>query len=226
MEDRWRLVDGKALYDMAGDPGQKADVAGDHPEVVTRLRTAYEAYHAGVTVETEDWAETLGRPIIGSPRQPELVLCAEDWVTSSLGQCPWNQGHVARGKSAFGAWRARVARAGPFRFEVRRWPRETAAPFTGIPSGEKIPDAFLGGRPVRGTLYAENPRALPVARVRLRVNARTREAAIGGDDREAVFGMELQQGPVDIEARMLDANGRELAGAYYVYVRAAEDRTP
>jgi arylsulfatase B len=41
MTDRWRLIDGKELYDLKADPAQKTDVAADHPSEVKKLRTAY-----------------------------------------------------------------------------------------------------------------------------------------------------------------------------------------
>ena len=44
MTDRWRLVNGQELYDLPLDPGQRKDVAKDHPEGVKRLRHVYETY--------------------------------------------------------------------------------------------------------------------------------------------------------------------------------------
>ncbi|HTM51863.1 MAG TPA: hypothetical protein VL285_24375 [Bryobacteraceae bacterium] len=35
---RYKLVDGKDLYGMKADPGEKQDIAAAHPEVVARLR--------------------------------------------------------------------------------------------------------------------------------------------------------------------------------------------
>ncbi|MHC5118919.1 MAG: arylsulfatase [Planctomycetota bacterium] len=45
---RWRMV-GKELYDIANDPYEKIDVAGQHPEVMQRLTRAYDTW----------WEETL-----------------------------------------------------------------------------------------------------------------------------------------------------------------------
>ena len=42
MRGQWRLV-GKELYDLSKDPGQRNDIADQHPEVAKRLRTDYEA---------------------------------------------------------------------------------------------------------------------------------------------------------------------------------------
>ncbi|QDV59287.1 arylsulfatase [Rosistilla oblonga] len=41
---RFRLVEGKALYDMQADPGQKTNVIDQHPEVVQAMRDAYDTW--------------------------------------------------------------------------------------------------------------------------------------------------------------------------------------
>ncbi len=46
---RWRLVNNKALYDIANDPFETANVIDQHPEVVEKLRKAYDQW----------WAETV-----------------------------------------------------------------------------------------------------------------------------------------------------------------------
>ena len=46
---RWRLVNNSVLYDIANDPYEDHDVASDHPEVVAKLRKAYDAW----------WEETV-----------------------------------------------------------------------------------------------------------------------------------------------------------------------
>jgi arylsulfatase len=46
---RWRFVNNKELYDISVDPYEQKDVAREHPEVVAKMRTAYDDW----------WAETL-----------------------------------------------------------------------------------------------------------------------------------------------------------------------
>ena len=49
---RYRLVNtgrGYELYDMQADPGQQENIAGKYPDVVARLRTAYESWFQNVT---------------------------------------------------------------------------------------------------------------------------------------------------------------------------------
>lgn len=64
---RWRLVGVKELYDISQDPYEKANVIEDHPQVVARLRKAYDKW----------WAETLPLMVNENaeyaPAQPQAV---------------------------------------------------------------------------------------------------------------------------------------------------------
>ena len=215
MTDRWRLVEDSELYDMATDPGQKHDLAAQHPEVVQNLRADYKAYWTDVSGKDKTWR---GRPIIGSQTELETELCAEDWYPTR-GTCPWNQGQVAIGKADFGYWTVRFAEAGAYRVEVRRWPREADAPITGIPAVKPIADAFFDGSPVRGTLYRGNPCALPVAHVRLTIGSSMQEATVRAADKSVVFTVKVAGGPADVKATLIDEARKPLCDACYVYVR-------
>ncbi|MEX0321303.1 MAG: arylsulfatase [Puniceicoccaceae bacterium] len=64
---RWRFVNNKELYDISKDPYEEVDVAAQYPEVIARLRKAYDKW----------WAETVplmvneDKPY--SPEQPQTV---------------------------------------------------------------------------------------------------------------------------------------------------------
>ena len=53
---RWRLVNGTALYDISADPGQKKNVAAQHPEVLKKLSAAYDIWWDSLTpfLDNED----------------------------------------------------------------------------------------------------------------------------------------------------------------------------
>lgn len=221
MSERWRLVDGRELYDIQADPGQQRDLAGEHPSVVTRLRRAYDQYWESVSRDDEAYQ----RPIIGAGPQRETYLCSEDWRPLE-GYCAWSQAAVAKASPVTGEWLVEVARNGRYRFEVRRWPRELDVPITGKPTYTAEPDAWLNDEPIRGTLYRAEPEAVPVASIRLRVGREKHEAAVSETDRAKVFTVELPEGELSIEAQLLDAEGKVLSGAYYVYVRLCEFLRP
>src|SRR6185312_9297214 len=67
---RWRLVQDKELYDLAADPGQTADVIGEHPDVAAKMRTSYAAWWAGVSPRVNDH-EAI---VVGSDAENPLTL--------------------------------------------------------------------------------------------------------------------------------------------------------
>ncbi len=88
MTTRWRLNNGKELYDIKADPGQKRDVAGQHPDVVKRLTDFYEAWWA----ELEPTFADATAIYLGHPADNPARLTSHDWITT--GSTPWNQSHI------------------------------------------------------------------------------------------------------------------------------------
>jgi arylsulfatase A-like enzyme len=113
---RWRLVGGDRLYDIAVDRGESTNVAADHPDVVKRLTASYEKFWASLPSEKD----TLPRHIIGAN---PTRLNGMDWYQ---GASPWNKG-AFRGKSS-GVWAVDVEQDGKYRFELRHYPREANKP--------------------------------------------------------------------------------------------------
>ncbi|MEI8235112.1 MAG: arylsulfatase [Verrucomicrobiota bacterium] len=220
MTQQWRLLtnwqsNAHRLYDIGADPGQKTNVAKDHPEVVSKLLADYEKYWTDVSAKDAGWR---GRPILGAPQAPETGLCGESWYPTA-NYCPFAQSHVCSGSNFFGYWTVRIAAAGRYRFELRRWPREMDGPMAGVISPPKVPDAYLDGSPVKGTLYAGTPKALPVAKARLKIGGKEQEAVVAATDKCTTFTVALEAGPADIEATLLDKGDKPLCGAFYVYAR-------
>jgi len=123
MTDRWRLVNGKELYDMPADPGQRNNVADANPKVVQRLRGEYDKWWESVSARFGEYCET----ILGSSKEFLVCLTAHDWHGPGA-NATWNQGHIRRGPRANGFWAVDVASAGTYQFELRRWPREANKP--------------------------------------------------------------------------------------------------
>jgi hypothetical protein len=122
----------------------------------------------------------------------------------------------------FGHWPIRIATAGTYHVEVRRWPREVDAPLSGIPLERKIVDAYLPNGPVRGLLYGGAPKALPVARVQLKIGGKVQEIGVDGSATSSSFLTHLDAGPVDLEATLLDRQGQPLGSACYVTLRRSD----
>lgn len=73
---RWKLVNGKELYDMREDPGENKDVAGDHPDVVQEMRTAYQKWFDDVSA-TRGYAPVHLH--LGSDHENPVTLTRQDW---------------------------------------------------------------------------------------------------------------------------------------------------
>ena len=84
-------------------------------------------------------------------------------------------------------------------------------------------DAWLDGSPVQGTLYKGTPRALPVGRVELKIAGQVQTADVSGVDTAKVFTIRAAAGPADIEATLLDLDGRPLCSAFYVTISNMEE---
>ena len=164
------------------------------------------------------WKEIRGgdtpmpRPIIGSGKIDCTWLVCDAWFHTGGEKGIWNQPYVNQGKMSFGKWPIRVSKPGEYRFEVARWPKEANAPIAGVPDVAAA-DVYLNEQSVS----LANPKAFPITRVRLRVGGAVREQAVGPTDKVAAFQLPVDAGVYDVEARFLDAQGKEYP-AYYVYV--------
>ncbi len=127
---RWRAVRQPRtvwrLYDMQADPGQKVDVAAEHPQVVSRLSKGFDRWFAGTG------ADRLGyHPIpVGHPSRQVVELPASEAVlhpghdqgikytgsANGWANC-WIYGWTD--ESAFAHWKIRVLKAGKYRVELR-----------------------------------------------------------------------------------------------------------
>lgn len=216
MTSRWRLVDNKELYDITADPGQERNVIGEHPDVVANIRKDFEAYWTTVTPGDRDRVEFIA----GDERDSETFLSTSDWY---LPVPPWHHARVAAGPPDAGDWLIRAARAGTYRFEVRRWPREADAPLAGVPDIQKTVDAWDPAGPKPDLIYGNKKtkfKELPVASVRLTVGDKTQTLAAAAGAKEIAFELKLEVGQsYRVKAELLDRSGTVIAGGYYVYCR-------
>jgi arylsulfatase len=197
---RWRLVGDKELYDLTADPAQKDNVIDQHADVVKRLRESYDKWWAGVEKGLDEF-------------QP-ISLGADAEPLTRLSSCDWQDVHcdesvaVRRGVQMNGPWHVLVERDGDYEITLRRWPKESDLAMTAASP------AFQGtlGRYPAGV-------ALPVAKARLKVGDFDRTADVKKDDKGVAFTVPLRKGRTRLQTWLLDGDGKELCGAYYVEVR-------
>ena len=110
----WRLVNGRELYNIGEDPGQRRDVAAASPELVKRLRDDYAAWWDGVN----DTITTYQPLTIGSEAENPARLCSCDWAWVYADNQLGMRGPVMDS----GTWHVDAARPGLYDFTLRRWP--------------------------------------------------------------------------------------------------------
>jgi arylsulfatase A-like enzyme len=189
LTERWRLVGGSQLYDIQADPGQQVDVAQRYPEVVGRLRAAYEQWWANVSPRFDDFC----RIVLGAEEANPTTLNAFDWHTRT----PWNQSHIRAGVAANGFWAVEFAEAGRYEFALRRWPPEVDAPLTA---------SIDGGKSIAATTAR-----LQIGDVDLTQPVPAGAAAVQ-------FTVPLQAGPARLQSWLIDDQAGVSRGAYYVNV--------
>ncbi|WP_145073749.1 arylsulfatase [Aureliella helgolandensis] len=201
---RWRLLQDRELYDLATDPLQQRNVIDQHPDVVQAMRTTLNEWWDRI-------APTVNEPqaiTIGSEHEPESKLTACEWFDVFVDQ----QGQVRAGVAKNGQWHLRVAEAGEYEFELRRWPREAEFSLAaGCPALEVTDGTLARGK------------ALPIHSAVIEIGEQKLAKPASDQSRHVTFRMVLPAGDTQLRATFLDAQDRELCGAYYVYVhRMAE----
>jgi arylsulfatase A-like enzyme len=197
---QWRLIGNEELYDVASDPNQQHNVADQHPGVVGELRRHYNQWWEGVAPEVNRFS----RLVVGSGAETHTLLSPCEWADVFLDQ----MAQVRRGERKNGVWHLEVDRDGQYEFELRRWPAEADLP---------IPAASPAHRGVDGVYPAGV--ALPIAKARIKVADFDQTVAVAADDRAVSFPVTLARGPVELQTWFYDEGGKELSGAYFVYVQ-------
>lgn len=205
MTERWRLLNGKELYDIKADPHQDKNVASEHPEVVEKLRADYDAWWESLKPSFERFA----RIQIGNPAENPTVLTSHDWLTKER-MVPWNHSMLRAAPLTKGWWALNVAESGKYRITLRRWPKST---------GAKIVAGMEPSEPVPGLkAFRETPgKALPIESAQLKVGGFSGEQKVTADDSGVTFEMELTKGEVELETTFV-LKGGETVSAYFAEV--------
>jgi arylsulfatase len=198
---KWRLVHGTELYDLAADPGQKSNVAEKLPDVMKKLKDHYEAWWRQVEPLTEEFVPV----VVGADEQNPVTMTSADWAKV---YCD-NMNNLRTGVNKNGRWHIQAAKDGEYEIALRRWPKEAdAALAAGVPAFKAVEGGLPAGK------------ALPVAKVRLKVADLDESRAVAVTDKEAVFMVRLKAGEkLPMQSWLYDADGKELCGAYFAYVR-------
>lgn len=201
MWEKWRLVKGEELYDLANDPGQMKNIAAEHAGIVEKMRAHYEKWWAGVEPRLDDFS-----PIsIGSDKENPVCLSAADWANV---YCD-NMHNLREGLNRNGPWHLLVEQEGTYEIALRRWPKEAdAAISAGVPAFKAVDGGLPPGK------------ALPIVRARLKIGDVDEAKPVAAGDKAVLFAVKLKGGTrTRMQSWFYDAGGKELCGAYFAYVR-------
>lgn len=196
---RWRLVQDKELYDLRTDFGQRTNIIAQHPDIVAKMRAAYDKWWSAITPTVNEHSAIT----LGADAENPSQLSPADWEDSFLDQ----GAQIRSGLRRNGHWNVVVAQPGTYEIELRRWAREADAPIAaGLPPHPHTDGEFPAGV------------ALPIAKARLQIAGFDRSRDVSPSDKAVVFTTDLKAGPARLETWFYDADGAEICGAYYVYV--------
>jgi len=123
MTEQYRLVNGKELYDIVNDPGQKNDIAADHAEVVKQLRGEYENWWQSLSPVFDDFV----RYDLGGVENP-TTLMSHDWLMKGEEPSAWHHNDVTANRLKNGPFMVNIVKAGKYRITPMRWPEYVDKP--------------------------------------------------------------------------------------------------
>ncbi|MEX0324246.1 MAG: arylsulfatase [Puniceicoccaceae bacterium] len=191
MNDKWRLVNGVELYNVAKDPSQEQNVIEKFPEMAKSMSDHYDAWYT----DAKKLFDKKRHIIVGSKTANPVRLYSSDW---DGGYCDNPKGLKAANTTGF--YNLEVARAGEYEFELRRWSEESAKHLT---------DSYDG-------ITEEGAR--PIAKARLRIAGGEEVVDVDPLSSAVKFRTNLKKGNNVLWAEFLDAQGELLCGAIYVKV--------
>ena len=167
------------------------------------MQEAQDAWWQGV----EPVANQVQRIIVGSDEENPMMLSACEWWDVFVDQ----QEQVRIGERKNSYWHLDIERAGEYRFELRRWPRESGLKLTEACSATQ----FFDGQGKAGV-------ALPIAQARLMIARQTFTQDVSSEDDAAIFNVELEAGQTLLHTWFYDEYNQPICGAYYVNVSRIE----
>ena len=206
MSDKWRLVNGKELYDLTTDPGQDKDLATENPKKVEVMRAYYDEWWQSVSTQFSSYPII----ILGDEKQnPTEFTCHDSHVVSSV--IPWHQNHVRAGKkNPFGGeYIVAFAESGEYEITLSRWPLESGLAINaGLEKGREAAinyDAISAGK------------AFDFVKGGVKIGGWKQQMKIGKEAKSLVFRGHFPAGQANLRAWFTTAD-KEDWGAFYIKV--------
>lgn len=118
MYKKWRLVNGKELYDISTDLEQRKNVITNHPELVYKMKGEYEKWWNESSMERAGRYERIW---VGHPDCSEVLLYSHD--LHGVDKVAFDQKQIISGMIGKpGFWAIDVVKAGKYKIRLYRWP--------------------------------------------------------------------------------------------------------
>lgn len=207
MDNDWRLVDGKELYNINNDLGQENNVITTYPEVAGRLAVGYEKWWQSFVDEKVNQRYAYIK--VGTPNENPARISAHDRIVGKYSEA-WHQNGAIKGVQAGGGvWKIEFVEDGEYKISLRRFPRESGLAINATFPAQKEAIEFDKTWPA-GTKNDFKEAFLYVANI-----SKTLDIEKGQD--EVTFKAKIPAGKYDMEAQLIDELGL-LHPAYYVYI--------
>ncbi|MCK0189970.1 arylsulfatase [Arenibacter sp. F20364] len=201
--DKWRLVNGTALYDIENDRRQENDIAAQNPELVQRLLSNNSNFLNEVKTNTEYYE--VPTAIVGNPNQKEIKLTIQHAIGDD--SPIWKSEQVAEGlKNQNNRHAINVEQEGTYRISCRRWPKECSGPILGVP--KQNPKNWFEYKPISPN------------KARIQIANQIVEKDIKLEEEEVTFEVYLEKGKTFLVNDFIE--GDEKYGVYYTYVTFLE----
>lgn len=200
--NKWRLIDGKELYDMEVDPGQQYNVAENYSVIVEELKREYESWWNKVSVNSHEPPEI----IVDFKKEYPCDLSCQSLIFE--GRLLWLQNQVRQLFPADGHWMLNFVDEKEYEFRLYRWPAESNLALNAeAPEGD-VDEA--------GQLYSQG-KAFNVKKAWIKIAGTEKEIVLTGNETYASFRIKVPPGSQQLEARLIDENGVQRS-AYYVSI--------
>ncbi|WOH35713.1 arylsulfatase [Thalassotalea fonticola] len=216
MTDKWRLINGKELYDIKADPSQSNDISASNIETVNLLRAAYDNWWQDISLNFDSPAAIP----VGNPLANPVQLTSHDWLGDNA-QVPWQQSQIRQairekdGKHK-GYWYIDIETAGMYSFELRRWPKEVDLE---IAKGMPAAPASTGQKAFRET----KGQAFHAIKARMKIGDKSYQTDVNSTDKHALFTLKLNKGKNKLFASFINKESEEL-GAYYLIISKLKEQ--
>jgi len=202
MSTQWRLIDGKELYNTINDPGQKNDLAKEHPDIVIKMQAFYEQWWES-TAQDIAYAEIP----VGYQEHNPVKLTIHDMHTQD--NLPWNQVLIREGElKPDGFYSINVVKDGTYQFRLSRYPSESKLAINGV--AQEIPSSlYVDGAPESKSIRAKMA-VVEIGDTRMQVD-------VNDDQPYALLEGKLQKGSYKLKSTFISDDAKEIP-VYYTAI--------